>query len=272
MKKQILSLVAVAAVAIIYSSYSNDGVAHSNSGGAPGPGSCTSCHGGTNQNTDEIFIEAYKFDGVNLDTALATSYEPGANYLLAYGTDDDFSDGKLGYALSVNVGTLALAPMEDESQKVDNYLTHTGSGTTPDGGGKIWGAIWTAPASGTANFLMYINNTNGDGGTSGDVVYEQTLSLSPTATSVKKVLDETTTTVYPNPVADVLNVAFTLKTSASVAINIYSTNGKLVYSQTAKNYTAGSQQLVLPNQLNAGLYLVQVEAGNQIITKRVLVK
>jgi hypothetical protein len=84
---------------------------------------------------------------------------------------------------------------------------------------------------------------------------------------------DATVVVTPNPVSETALVAFTLKKSGDVTLKIYDLRGKLV--KTVKRAAqAGVVQIGIDSQgMNAGTYLVSIEAGAQTgTTKFVVVK
>jgi hypothetical protein len=79
--------------------------------------------------------------------------------------------------------------------------------------------------------------------------------------------------VYPNPVADVLNISFVSKDDQNVTVNVISSTGALVQSEQviAKN---GQSNLVTFNTagLATGIYMVQLVGINSSLTERVVVR
>lgn len=73
--------------------------------------------------------------------------------------------------------------------------------------------------------------------------------------------------VYPNPVSEMLNVNYSLKTPEKVRIEIFSITGKLVFSKMVHNHPSGNHQFVWNSdgeggKLPSGLYLLQLSIGN----------
>ncbi|HLO91405.1 MAG TPA: agmatine deiminase family protein [Lentimicrobium sp.] len=67
--------------------------------------------------------------------------------------------------------------------------------------------------------------------------------------------------VYPNPFVNELNLTFNLVNKSEVLIEIYNTNGMLVYS-SKQSIGMGEQQLTIPsNDLPEGLYLLKITNG-----------
>lgn len=279
MKKQLLALTALAAIGTSIQLSTPDGALYSNTSGAPSSGSCTGCHGGTDQFSNDIFLEAYRIPvpGGTPELVPSTSYQAGATYLIVAGVDEKtLNNTKFGFALSATRGSLTTMAGETSTQKVGTYITHTSSGTTTTAGDGIeWAAMWTAPstASNNANFQLYLNAADNNGSSSGDVIYSKTLTLTPGATGVKTIINEQTVTAYPNPVTEnQFAVNFELNQTQLVTISLFGVDGRLIETKVKKEMAKGSQTINIPVDVNPGIYFVKIEAGDQIINKRILVK
>jgi len=67
---------------------------------------------------------------------------------------------------------------------------------------------------------------------------------------------------YPNPVIDRSTFSFTLKENASVAINLYDLNGRLVLTPYKSTLQAGSNSITVDlSDLSTGTYLYCIEAN-----------
>jgi hypothetical protein len=78
--------------------------------------------------------------------------------------------------------------------------------------------------------------------------------------------------IYPNPANDIANVNFSIAENADVVIEVVSLVGQKVVSVNKGNLAAGNyiHQLDVQN-LNAGIYLVNVIANGAVNTLRVTV-
>jgi len=161
---------------------------YANSGGSPGgrTGStgdgnqtCTACHTGT----------AIDQAGWITSTIPASGYSPGTTYTITVnGTHTGVV--KFGFELTAEnsagqkVGTFTIT--EAGRTKLVNQnksVTHTSGGNTPSGGSNSWSVNWTAPATdiGQIRFYAALNAANGNGGTSGDVIYKTNLFVNAMA-------------------------------------------------------------------------------------------
>lgn len=77
-------------------------------------------------------------------------------------------------------------------------------------------------------------------------------------------------TVYPNPFNDQLTVRLDMATAKPVKIEIRDLAGRLLV-QLQRNSAAGKQDVEIPvGDMAAGVYLLQVRAGDQLITRKVI--
>lgn len=72
--------------------------------------------------------------------------------------------------------------------------------------------------------------------------------------------------VYPNPTNGNIIVKFTNSELHSADIQIFDLNGKCLIS---KNYSPSSEVILNLENLNSSLYLIKINTGNQVITKKI---
>ncbi len=81
-------------------------------------------------------------------------------------------------------------------------------------------------------------------------------------------------TVYPNPVVDVLKIAFKGNGSGLTVISLFNNIGKQVYSQQSE-VTPGNNIFsidIRSKAIEPGIYFVKCAADDQIITRKLIVK
>ncbi|MEA3496688.1 MAG: T9SS type A sorting domain-containing protein [Bacteroidota bacterium] len=75
-------------------------------------------------------------------------------------------------------------------------------------------------------------------------------------------------TVFPNPVAEIMNIEFTLEQKKNIDISIVDINGKLVKLLYKDQVSKGKTHLSFnKKELESGIYFVVVSSGNEIILK-----
>lgn len=167
--------------------------------GSPGDNNqtCTACHTGT----------AVEQSGWISSNIPAAGYTPGATYQITLnGTHSGVS--KFGFELTAEnssgqkVGTFSIT--EAGRTKLTNQnkaVTHTSGGTAPSGGTVSWTMNWTAPASdiGQVRFYAALNAANGNGNTSGDVIYRTSLFVNAAAPAALASVDPSQASQGSNP-------------------------------------------------------------------------
>lgn len=172
------------------------------SGGTPGgkTGSvgdggttCTQCHTG-NATSQMDWITT------NIPTA---GYTAGESYSITL-TGTHAAVALMGFELTSETtdGTKQGNWMITDTDRTklansNTSVTHTSSGTTPTGNTNTWMVNWTAPAAGSGdiNFNAAVNAANGNGMTSGDVIYTTLMTYQEA-----EVLNPQITSLNPNHV------------------------------------------------------------------------
>jgi hypothetical protein len=90
-------------------------------------------------------------------------------------------------------------------------------------------------------------------------------------TEISQQLDgqkNTTLSLYPNPVGNVLNVDLELDTEQSISLNVININGRVIYTKSLLSY-GNDIQLNLENlNLPSGVYTLTVQMEDEILSKR----
>ncbi len=80
--------------------------------------------------------------------------------------------------------------------------------------------------------------------------------------------------VYPSPASSNVNIEFSIETSARVQITVYDLSGRKVSGLIDRMYPAGShrEDWDLTRELNPGIYLITLQAGDNTSTTKLIVK
>lgn len=272
MKKVLLSFAALTTFSMVGMLFFNEGNLYSSSSGAPGASTCaqSGCHndGGAAQTSPDVFLTVKDSTGTTV-----TSYNSGEKYTVSFGKQN--TTARVGFALSTNIGTLAKNTGDAKVQRINNggFLTHTFSGSSVSGGEAEWSGTWTAPASGNATLTLFINETNNNGQTTGDLIYTATATLSRAAnTGLNKLSSDIRFKVFPNPVADQLNILFDVKYPSPIVITLTSIDGKqtheLFNGEEAKGTVDKSFDI---SNLAKGIYLLNIQTTEGSATQKIIV-
>ena len=223
---------------------------------------CTQCHGGT----------ATMQAGWISSNIPASGYVPGQNYTITatathtgaslFGfelTAESASAGKVG-------GLIATNTSENQLLGNGNAITHTSAGTTASGNSRSWTFDWMAPAAGSGDVTFYaaFNAANGNGTTSGDVIYTSTLAVQESVGTGMDYFKPLSRNIYPNPATDVLHLE---GYPGNTVIRLYGQDGRMVKESLLQE---GNFSLSI-NDLKPGLYFLQ-EVGKQEKLQRIIVQ
>ncbi len=175
MKKiyKVLSLIALPSVLILYS-YSTGSPGGKSGSVGDGGHTCTDCHGGTAQTqtgwiTTNIPTEGFTAGQTYTITATGTH-----NGVVKFGfelTAEDAFGGKVG-AFTIT------DPTRTQFTNANAAVTHTSNGTGVTGNSSSWSMDWTAPtpAPQSVKFYAAFNAANGNGLSTGDVIYKSSVA------------------------------------------------------------------------------------------------
>ncbi len=109
------------------------------------------------------------------------------------------------------------------------------------------------------------NTSSTDGG-----IYKWDYSV---ITNNPEIADPTTENVniYPNPASDKLYLGFGLFANKEASVEIYDIIGKLVYSSVVNPIFNPTIEIDLP-KLETGVYVVSVNTGNTVVTKKITIQ
>jgi hypothetical protein len=217
--------------------------------GSPGDNenTCTACHTGTPQNaTDWITsdIPGNGFVGGETYIITASGTHSGAGKFGFELTAEDENGNKTGSFNIINATETQLA-------NGGVSVTHTAQGNTPSGNGKTWEFEWTAPEDipGDITFYAAFNAADGNGSTSGDVIYLTEKTYGPDVTGITEVLADFR--FYPNPSTGVVNLEST--NDENNTVSVFNQTGQLVEQLQLSGRSA---RIDLSNQAK-GIYFVQ---------------
>lgn len=276
MKKIIFTLLIITAGFILLESFGTKGLGKKD-GTEPGytgsPGdtlkNCTACHGG----------KAYNEVGWIKSNIPESGYIPGAKYRIE-ATGYGVTHNRFGFLISpqaINGNLLGTLELTDtvKTKLVGNnkYITYTQYGV--DGlDSATWYFNWIAPATGTGDVVFYGGfNSNQDGHKGGDITHLSTLRVKETGTaSVSNLTNNLNhVNVYPNPVTDVLIIAFDLNKSTATKIEIIDLSGKQVAEIVNENLNGLVSKQINTADFKRGIYFLKIQNENETVTKKISV-
>jgi hypothetical protein len=131
---------------------------------------------------------------------------------------------------------------------------------------------YTIPADyATENLHLAVMLYNPDGSMANAWSYTIAEAEALLTNTAEVVVAEESVKVYPNPFTDATNIRLTLDDVQDVNIRVMNAVGQEV---AARNYGELTGDLVLPfnaSNLQGGMYFIQIQVGEQMITKKVMV-
>lgn len=92
-------------------------------------------------------------------------------------------------------------------------------------------------------------------------------------TSVEEINNVTNFEVYPNPAKDNVQLNFNLNDSKIVKVSVYNTLGAVVFSQNEGTLSSGNHTIDLNvSNLSSGIYYMNIKAGDNTITKKLIIE
>lgn len=262
MKRKLLTLgllTTAAVLAISNTSWTNPDFPPAARTGAPGESTCTSCHSGvlnSGPGTRSLTIQGNPVD-----------YIPGQTYAVTIAINEarpmfGFEATVLN-ASNMKAGNLTTAGAGANRTQLQNqgnrqYINHTLTGTSPQGGIGTWTFDWTAPVAGTGPVTFYYvtmaaNNAQGN---RGDNVYSNTFTFPEGNPSNSRMLTLNGISVINIPSGFALSGEKLERSNLSA----YSIDGKLCFNELITGSSFNKTGL-LP-----GLYLLKIVDKNENIS------
>lgn len=231
--------------------------------GAPGDGLCTDCHAPSNpsQNgtiTVNGFPESITANEV-YPLQVVLKVTEGAAMLAGFQMTIQGTD---------NVGLGSMTNASENTVVTDangkQYFEHNPAGAITDS--MVWTVDWTAPVAMDGTAAMYYaagNLANGNGANSGDRIVTTNGSGTFGMLSSSRNVAEVNVEIYPNPSQDFVNIKLEDQ-SLIHQVNILSMSGQVMITQKSTDY-----QVDISN-LNAGMYIIQVETSTGLYISKVV--
>ncbi|MCE3259394.1 MAG: hypothetical protein K0S12_1035 [Bacteroidetes bacterium] len=237
--------------------------------GAPGEGTCGSCHSGGGGTTTVSITSSPAF--------LSNQYVPGETYTITINVSHT-SLPKFGFDCEIlnssnqNAGTmtLALSGVQFANAGAKKNATHT----SPSSSGSF-SFVWIAPNAGNATIYAAGNAVNGNTGTSGDTPANVSLPLTAFGTDIRKEsITATELSLFPNPSANEFSLQYHLLMSGKIKIDLYNLSGQLITTVLNEEQTSGAHSVnaTLPSDLAGGIYMLKLSVNDKVSAQRMFIK
>jgi len=195
----------------------------------------------------------------------ANGYQPGQTYQLTLSVSN-VTTAKKGFEACVEdanhqkQGTFSNADSNTQAIQNNEYITHTGSGTTQS----AWTFNWTAPATTQGDVTLYfaVNMANGNGSTSGDYIQSGSVVI-PIDTNAMNDQIADAIHIYPNPADNYIWLQSEYTDFDHISIT----------DILGKNYPVKLKNKQIDIRfLPSGTYILNLEKGKTTITKQFIKK
>ena len=90
-------------------------------------------------------------------------------------------------------------------------------------------------------------------------------------TSVEDVINANSIALFPNPAGDQVNLAFTMNQTEEVSVRVFNALGSVLYNQRM-NVSGTTNEVINTANFVSGIYFVEITAGGQTVTKKLMIK
>jgi hypothetical protein len=252
----------------------NSGGAAAGKTGAPGEQNCTACHAGTAQNGASENTLTF-LSGTNP----ITQYVPGQQYTVTLAMSSNPT--KKGFQATALTSANAMAgtftgqagntSINGTTKKYANHTSTSNTSTTAP----VWTWTWTAPAAGSGNVTFYVasNKANNNNNDNGDVIYLSQHVISEASSAGINEFESETFQVSYDSDANRLTTTFNFYSQSQTSLRLVDLSGKEVLKSSLGLSEIGKNNMTidLNKTLNKGIYLVTLQIGNKVYSKKIMV-
>jgi len=136
---------------------------------------------------------------------------------------------------------------------------------------------WIAPSTNVGNATFYVagNAANNNGAKTGDHIYTVTQLITPAfGASINEATAQTEFNVFPNPVAESINLRFNAAGGERINFTLHNSEGKLVHTFPLVIADGGKEELAfaIPAELNAGLYILSMQRESGTAQQTIIIR
>ena len=236
---------------------------------------CAQCHSGSAQMNAVPNVDFTFNDGFTSVHIADFQYELGKTYLISY--IPLTTSKRYGFQMSAltstnaNGGTFALTDPTHTTiiSTPTTYVAHHNASSWNQ-----WLFNWTAPLTdvGAITFYYVFNASDSSGDEHGDTIYVGSGTVHAMSTGIQPLNGLKNLSVYPNPVSDVLNVSFDMDHPENAELALFSMDGKLVENLDRVSNVSSFNSSLPISGLAAGIYLLQIKAGERLTTRKIVVE
>ncbi|HEY0262704.1 MAG TPA: choice-of-anchor V domain-containing protein [Chitinophagales bacterium] len=252
-------------------------------GAPPSSATCAqpACHSGSAVEDDMMFAfrlaetdsELINFASI-VDDSTHTLYTPGQTYFgsielgngaTAYGFELLALNGSNAQAGSFTVTDATHTQITSSGGK--QYLGHKNANSN-----KVFNFKWTAPSTPQNVTFYYAGNwANGDSTSSGDEIYNGSVSISSAVSGIKDISSVQNFNVFPTQTMSNISVKLNSTIIQTVGITLVDMSGKVVKTLRNESVSVGENEFLFDiSEVPQGAYLLSLQAGNTHTAKHIV--
>ncbi|MDX2359813.1 MAG: T9SS type A sorting domain-containing protein [Crocinitomicaceae bacterium] len=247
--------------------------------GAPGESTCIDCHSSGTIQDGSAVNNLLVLEGATS----VTNYIPGHTYNVSLQLNlGDIMEGFQATVLDVATNSMAGAfpgtgglGTAITSAAGREYANHTMTSNLEGNFAWIW--EWAAPTTdiGPVKFYVASNVANGNGATSGDVIYlsEHLFGSDPGIGLDELAVFTDFSAGYASNSNQVI-VKFNSREIGAMNFNLVDMNGRSVYTSNLGDAKIGSNEanVTLPSEVENGIYVVNFFIGNHAMSSKIMIQ
>ncbi len=249
-----------------------------NVAGAPNEFNCTACHTGNTQSGSGINVLTLNDGAVE-----KTTYLTNKEYIIKLSmTNNPVKKGFEAVAMNssnVVVGTVSL--LNDGLVGITgsniNHPHHTTASSTNST--SVWSWKWKSPQTVVGNITFYVGSLagNNDASSNNDIVYlsQHVFAADPSAgiSTIEKI-DKYEFSAGYSKSNNTVHMNFNSLIEGEMFFNLVDLSGKSVYTNKMGKSNIGENevQVKIPNDLNEGIYAVNMFVHNNAMQKKIMIQ
>lgn len=212
---------------------------------------------------DEFLSETYDLQYVS---------EARISFHYAFKQKNSSNTDRLQVLVSNNCGQTWSVRKTLQNSGLSTSTGYTSGNWTPGFGTSDWSyeEVTSIPASYlTSNFRFKFVMTNGGGNN----IFIDNINVEVITLGVEEQENQFGLNVYPNPLEGNSVIDFTLTNSEQVNLTVVDLVGKEIMTLMDETATNGQHQVAIPaNELASGIYFVNLQVGEQVVTQKIVVQ
>ena len=241
----------------------------------PSGRTCAQCHSGASLRNSDGLVNIKIGENAPDSSLTGFNYGGSKNYFISF--SPTVAGKRFGFQLNAltssntNAGTLSLSNTVNTSL-VSTPITYVGHKNAS--ALETWTFKWLSPASiiGDITFYYAFVAADSNDDSNNDTVYAGSTLIHSLVSGITNIEPVNNLLVFPNPVKEIMNISFDAEKAEPVQLNLFSLEGKLLKNLSATENTLHFNSSFNVEELPAGIYLLQIKAGEKLSCRKIVVE